>query len=144
MLQTRTITTTADEVHFAPKRGAILLVEDRADVREGLVQLLEMHGFDVRDAADAENALRQLEDTPDDFALVLLDLVLPGRLSGHDLRARQLADPHTALVPTVVVSACEPEPQAQARLRPAAWLEKPFRFDALLSIVKQHVVTDYC
>ena len=142
MVQTRTITTTADEVHGSPRRGAILLVEDRADVREGLVQLLQMHGFDVRDAADAENGLRQLEDRPDEFALVLLDLMLPGRLSGRDLRARQLADPQTALVPTVVVSACEPEPQAQAQLRPAAWLEKPFRFDALLSIVKQHVVAD--
>ena len=68
--------------------------------------------------------------------------MLPGRLSGRDLRARQLADPQTALVPTVVVSACEPEPQAQAQLRPAAWLEKPFRFDALLEVVKRYVVPE--
>lgn len=126
-----------------PRRGAILVVEDRDDVRLGLAQLLEIHGFVVRDAADGQQALEQLERAPGAFALILLDLVLPGALSGRDVRARQLADPAAAPVPIVVVSACEPEEHARALLQPVAWLEKPFRIDALLAIVKEHVVPEW-
>ena len=39
-----------------PRRGPILVVEDRDDVREGLTQLLELHGFRVVDAPDAVQA----------------------------------------------------------------------------------------
>ena len=125
-----------------PRRGAILLVEDRDDVRQGLSQLLELHGYTVRDAADGQQALDQLSTAPGTFALILLDLVLPGAVSGRELRARQLADARTALVPTVVVSACEPEVQAQAQLQPAAWLEKPVRFDKLLSVIQVYVTPE--
>jgi two-component system cell cycle sensor histidine kinase/response regulator CckA len=125
-----------------PRRGTILVVEDFDDLRVGLAQLLELHGFTVRAAANGEQALRHLEEAPDTFALILLDLILPGRLSGRDLRARQLADATTALVPIVVVSACEPEEISRTQLRPAAWLEKPFQIDALLDVVKRHVVPE--
>ena len=127
----------------ARRRGAVLVVEDRDDVRLGLAQLLELHGFSVREAADAEKALEYLERAPGAFALILLDLVLPGKRSGGELRARQLADADAALVPIVVISACEPEDALWAQLRPVAWLEKPFRIDALLTIVKQHVVPEW-
>jgi CheY-like chemotaxis protein len=126
-----------------PRRGAILVVEDRDDVRLGLAQLLELHGFVVRDAADGQKALDHLESAPGAFALILLDLLLPGAMSGRDVRARQLADPRAAFVPIVVVSACEPEEQARELLQPAAWLEKPFNIHALLTVVKQHVVPEW-
>lgn len=138
-VQTQTITAP----YPVPRRGAILVVEDREDVRLGLAQLLELHGYVVYDAADGEQALRCLERAPGAFALILLDLILPGRVSGRDLRARQLSNAETALVPIVVVSACEPDDDLTAQLRPVAWLEKPFRIDALLATVKQHVLPEW-
>jgi DNA-binding response OmpR family regulator len=125
-----------------PRRGAILVVEDRDDVRQGLAQLLELHGFLVFDAADGEQALAHLKADPETIALVLLDLILPGTLSGRDVRAQQLADPRLSGVPTVIVSACEPDLRGRAQLQAEAWLEKPFRFDALLEIVKRYVVPE--
>jgi DNA-binding response OmpR family regulator len=124
---------------FPVRRGAILIVEDRDDVREGLQQLLELHGFLVFDAADADRAWTHLQADPDGIALMLLDLILPGALSGRDLRARQLSDSRLAGIPTVVISACEPDLRGRAQLRPEAWLEKPFRFDALLEVVRKYV-----
>jgi len=124
---------------FPVRRGAILIVEDRDDVREGLQQLLELHGFLVFDAADGEQGWTHLQSDPDGIALLLLDLMLPGNMSGRDLRARQLSDSRLATIPTVVISACEPDLRGRAQLRPEAWLEKPFRFDALLSVVKKYV-----
>ena len=134
----------ADSSHLQsePRRGAILLIEDRDDVRQGLAQLLELYGFLVADAGNGEDGFRQLSSDPDGFALVLLDLVLPGSVSGDDLRMRQLGDPILAAVPTIVVTASELDARERARLRPEALLQKPFRFDELLGLVKRYVVAE--
>ena len=125
-----------------PRRGAILVVEDRDDVRQGMAQLLELHGFLVVDAAEGAAALAHLRADPKGFALILLDLVMPGAISGPDLRLRQLTLPELAEIPTVVVSASEPDDPLRAQLRPEAWIEKPFRFEDLLAVVKQYVTPE--
>ena len=126
----------------APRRGAILLIEDREDVRQGLAQLLELHGFLVSDARDGAEALEQLTSDPEGFALILLDLGLPGTVSGRDVRMRQLATPALAAVPTIVVTATDLEHRERLALQPDAWLDKPFRFDDLLELVKRYVVPE--
>lgn len=136
--------TSADETprpQAEPRHGAILVVEDRDDVRQGLAQLLELHGFLVADAGSGEDGLRQLTSDPDGVALVLLDLVLPGAVSGDDFRMRQLGDPALAAVPTIVVTASDLDSGERARLRPEALLQKPFRFEELLGLVKRYVVS---
>ena len=124
------------------RRGAILVVEDRDDVRQGLAQLLELHGYLVSDARNGEDALRQLTGDPEGFALVLLDLMLPGDVSGHDLRMHQLKDPVLKAVPTIIVSATDLDHDARVALQPHAWLDKPFRFDDLLELVRRYVVSE--
>ena len=128
--------------HPCPRRGAILVVEDRDDVRQGLAQLLELHGYLVADAGTGEDGQRQLADDPDAFALILLDLMLPGNVSGRDLRAQQLTHPVLASIPTIVVTASELDARDRARLRPDALLEKPFRFDDLLGLVRRYVTPE--
>ena len=125
----------------AARRGAILVVEDRDDVRQGLAQLLELHGFLVEDAPNGADALHQLSSDPDGYALVLLDLVLPGPVSGRDFRMRQLAERALA-VPTIIVTAADVNHDERVGLNPDAWLDKPFRFDDLLTLVKRYVVPE--
>lgn len=129
-------------MELQPRRGAILVVEDRDDVRQGLAQLLELHGFLVADADSGEHALQQLAAEPQGYALILLDLMLPGAISGRDVRLRQLADPVLAAIPTIVVSGADVDPLARIDLDPDGWLEKPFRFDDLLALVKRYVVSE--
>jgi CheY-like chemotaxis protein len=124
------------------KRGAILVVEDRDDVRQGLAQLLELHGYLVADARNGEEAIEQLTTDPDGYALMLLDLMLPGRISGRDVRLRQLQDPSLATLPTIVVSASDMDQRERLGLHPDAWLDKPYRFDDLLELVKRYVVSE--
>src|SRR5688500_4138610 len=126
----------------SPRRGAILVVEDRDDVRQGMAQLLELHGFLVVDAANAEEALVHLGTDPRGFALIMLDLMMPGPLDGEQFRARQLAAPELADIPTLVVTATGPDAPARSELHPDAWIEKPFRFDDLLVVVKQYVTPE--
>jgi CheY-like chemotaxis protein len=126
-------------VERQPRRGAILVVEDRDDVRQGMAQLLELHGFLVVDAAAGEQALEHLRTDPQGFALLLLDLRMPGPIDGRDVRRSQLKSPELAEIPTVVVTATEPDGGTKAQLQADAWIEKPFRFDDLLSVVRQYV-----
>src|SRR5215470_17464588 len=84
-----------------PRDGDILLIEDQDDVRDGLAQLLELHGFNVIAAPDADQGLRELDEQSDGVALIILDLLLPGHASGSDFRALQLADPLLASIPTI-------------------------------------------
>jgi CheY-like chemotaxis protein len=124
------------------RRGIILLVEDRDDVRLGLAQLLALHGYLVADASDGEQALRKLAADPGSFALIVLDLLLPGAISGQDLRARQLADAALCPIPTIVITASEPGPHERQPLQPDGWLDKPFRFNDLLGLIRQYVAPE--
>jgi hypothetical protein len=68
--------------------------------------------------------------------------MMPGPLSGAEFRARQLASSDFADIPTLVVSATGPDAPARTELHPDAWIEKPFRFDHLLAVVKQYVTPE--
>ena len=124
-----------------PRRGAILIIEDRDDVREGLSQLLEFQGYLVFEAGDSREAFAHLESSPHGIALILLDLILPGP-GGDQIRATQLADPDLSEIPLIVVSACAPDVPGAAALRASAWVEKPFRFDQLLDEVRRFVLPE--
>ena len=126
----------------AIRRGAILVIEDRDDVRQGLAQLLELHGFLVADASTGEEALEQLTSDPEGVALVLLDLMLPGTISGRDVRVKQMADPVLSTIPTIVVSAVDMDQRERVGLQPDAWRDKPYRFDDLLELVKRYVASE--
>jgi two-component system response regulator TctD len=123
------------------RRGAILIVEDREDVRQGLSQLLEFQGYVVFEAGDSTEAFAQMESSPHGIALILLDLNLPGA-GGDTIRASQLANPELSSIPTIVVSACAPDMPGGADLRAAAWIEKPFRFEELLDQVRRFVLPE--
>lgn len=73
------------------------MVEDDAAVREFTASALRESGYQVIDAADAEQALRLLPQH-DDIALLFTDIVLTGSMNGRDL-----ADKVKALRPDLPV-----------------------------------------
>ena len=56
---------------------SILVVEDEESIRRGLCDALAFHGYAPAAAEDGESGLR--EALSGDYALVLLDIMLPGR-----------------------------------------------------------------
>ena len=55
----------------------ILVVDDEAEIRSSLEEILREEGYGVAGAADAEEAMTLLRDVP--YDVVLLDIWLPGR-----------------------------------------------------------------
>ena len=76
-------------------RVRVLIVEDDADGREPLAEVLSAEGYDVASAADGEAAMAGLEDCD----VLVLDLGLPD-LDGLDVirTARALPDPPAVVV----------------------------------------------
>lgn len=115
----------------------LLVVEDHALVREGLVRLLGQieEGATVFEAADFESALTVL-DNEEEFDLVLLDLALPGidGFAGLDILRRRYP-----AMPVAVVSAFDDTPTITRVLNLGAsgFIPKAFSGEALLSAVRE-------
>jgi CheY-like chemotaxis protein len=107
-----------------PKR--ILIVDDEDDIREVAQMTLEMMaGWEVRAAASGEQALALAAADPPDA--ILLDVMMPG-MDGPATLARLLADPATAGVPVVFLTAKAQaaEQRRLAGMGAAGVLAKPF------------------
>ncbi|MHB8621460.1 MAG: response regulator [Chloroflexota bacterium] len=120
--------------------GEILIVEDDQDLLTLFRVVLEDAGWSVCTAADARQALAQVQaSTP---ALVLMDLLLPtfpGEMLGRELRA--LFGDH---VPILLTSASPPWPEVLAAVRPYDVLEKPFDLAALVEKVSRGMALSGC
>ena len=68
------------------RRPVILIVEDEFLVRMDAVDMIRAAGFDVVEAADADEALVILEDRLD-IAVVFTDVQMPGSMDGLRLAA---------------------------------------------------------
>jgi DNA-binding response OmpR family regulator len=103
----------------------VLITEDDPDHRELLSITLRRFGHDVVEAEDAATASRALASGGIDA--VLLDNRLPGE-SGIDFCRRLRADPTTATVPVMFVSADVNDHRMLAALQAGAddYLTKPF------------------
>ncbi len=80
----------------------ILIVEDLADNRELLHDILLLHNFEVIEAHNGQMALEMARSEKPD--LILMDISLP-QLDGFATTAQMKADPTIAAIPVVFVSA---------------------------------------
>ncbi|HLI38205.1 MAG TPA: SpoIIE family protein phosphatase [Streptosporangiaceae bacterium] len=115
----------------------VLVVDDNADMRDYLRRLLRP-GYRVITAADGQAALDAARaDVPD---LVISDVMMPGR-GGLDLVAALRADPRTAGVPVLLLSARAGQEAAIDGLDAGAddYLVKPFSAADLLARARANV-----
>ena len=113
---------------------SLLLVEDDETIRETICDALQLEGFVVTTCGNGRDALNLLQRAPADagFALVVLDLMLPG-LGGLDVcRALRSARDQT---PILMVSARDSETDRVLGLELGAddYLVKPFGMRELVA-----------
>jgi CheY-like chemotaxis protein len=106
-------------------------VDDDADCREMLSDLLSREGYTVACAENGREALDYISSTTP--SLMILDLMMPV-MSGWELLDRQKTDPRMESLPVVVVSASGLAQDIHAE----AVLRKPVDFKALMNVVKQN------
>ncbi len=113
-------------------KGSILVVDDEAEIREGLETLLTSEGFDVTPAETGEAGLARLEDQP--FDLLLLDVSLPDRNGLELLKEIRRRDP---LLSVILITAYGSIDMARAAFKNGAqdYITKPWSNDELVAQV---------
>ena len=110
----------------------ILVIEDDADIREGVRILLESEGFLVDEAENGEIGLRKLSE---DISLVILDIMMPGMDGVEVLRTLRREGITT---PALFLSARTEVSERVEGLDAGAddYLPKPFHTSELLARVR--------
>jgi len=113
----------------------ILVVDDEEANRNLLREVLAPLGYQVREAADGDEALAAVAESAPD--LILLDLMMP-RLNGYDVCRELKSDPRTRLVPIIILTTLE---QLQDKIKAIDlgaddFLNKPFHTIELTTRVR--------
>jgi signal transduction histidine kinase/CheY-like chemotaxis protein len=102
----------------------ILVVEDDDSVRAMICEVLESQGYRILTAANGREAINTLDQTPEDVALVMTDVVMPemdGREMWESLNARGCS------IPFVVMSGFpQGKDSGEFMKGAAAYIQKPF------------------
>src|SRR4051794_41740678 len=112
----------------------VLVVDDSEAIRSLIGVNLELEGFEVRTAVDGLQGLEMAREWHPD--VITLDVVMP-RMTGFEALEQLRADPATADIPVVIVTARVP---AADRTRGEAagmdaYLTKPFEPAELVAVV---------
>lgn len=123
-----------------PRSGRILVVDDEPHVLAVAKAILDSHGFDVTVTDSGDDALKMLQEASAQgrrFSVLVLDLTMPGGLSGFEVMERL---PHAD--PSVSVIACSGYFQEDARDLCQAIgfvdvLQKPYTLEHLVNTVRR-------
>ena len=112
----------------------VLVIEDQTIMRENLVTLLELEGFQVTSAENGQQGLDLALRAPPD--LVLCDVMMP-RLDGYGVLERLLQHPATRRVPLIFLTAKGERADVRAGMNLGAddYLVKPVAQAELLDAI---------
>jgi two-component system, cell cycle response regulator DivK len=116
----------------------ILVVEDQADNRQILRDLLTSEGYRVIEAQDGEEGVRAARDERPD--LILMDIQLP-LLDGYEATRRIKADPALRAIPIIVVTSYSLSGD-EAKARAAGcddFVPKPYSRRQLMDKISQYL-----
>lgn len=114
----------------------ILVAEDERDIRDLIAFTLQFAGHEVVTASNGEEGLQAaLRETPD---LIISDVRMP-KMTGYEMCRLIKAEPRTAHIPVVFLSAKGQDQEVQSGLAAGAieYLLKPFAPDQLMAKVAE-------
>jgi DNA-binding response OmpR family regulator len=116
---------------------SILIIEDDADIADGLQYNLRREGFRPVIAESGEKGLRLALDEKDPPSLILLDLMLPG-MSGMELCRRLRRESLTAATPIIMLTAKAAEGDRVLGLETGAddYVVKPFSVKEVIARIR--------
>jgi len=117
-------------------RRSVLIIEDNADVRDGLEVVLADEGYEVATAANGRQALNKL------YAglrpgLILMDLMMPV-MNGFEFRQEQLSHPIFASIPLIAYSGITNPRETAAQLNATAYIHRPEEAHRIVALVNRY------
>ena len=112
-----------------------MVVDDEFSTNALASDYLRLAGYDVVQCYDGESALKLLGEDKT-FDLIVLDKRMPG-MDGLDALRVLRADPATAALPVILLSASVSPSQTAAQLGVSDFLSKPFSPKELAAAIKR-------
>jgi len=113
----------------------ILVMDDEADARMFMKDILESAGYEVALAADGVEGLRRFHSAPFDLALV--DLFMPNREGLETIKELRQYSPDFPIIAVSGDSCALPLLSIAQRLGAAEVLQKPFLPEELIDMIKR-------
>jgi CRP-like cAMP-binding protein len=113
----------------------ILLIEDNADMRENIAEILELASYDVTTAPDGKEGVRHAQEIIPD--LIICDIMMP-ELDGYGVLHILGKDPKTARIPFIFLTAKAEKSDMRKGMNLGAddYISKPFDDTELLDAVE--------
>jgi DNA-binding response OmpR family regulator len=122
----------------------ILIIDDDADFRASLTEVLEREGYSVLGAASAQEGLSKIANEPPD--LIILDIIMENSCAGYEVnQAVKFRDEYLLErnVPILMVSSIQLDPATLysratevPMITPDAYLTKPLNIPVFLNQVR--------
>lgn len=113
----------------------ILVIEDDVNIRESIVELLELQKYDVISAEDGDAGVKMAKrDRPD---IILCDIMMPGK-NGHEVLSQIRSEKGYSNVPFVFLTALSQKEDIRAGMNLGAddYLTKPFKAHELYATIE--------
>lgn len=114
----------------------ILIIEDEAIIRLGLIRLLQRNRFEVIDASTANQGIQlAIETCPD---LIICNINIPNQ-NGYQVLEELRNTPNTATIPFLFLTAqtLEHEFLENSSMELIGYLTKPYNPEELLQVIAQ-------
>ncbi len=113
----------------------ILLIEDTAEIRENIIELLELHQYNIIAAEDGQQGHDFVfEHKPD---VIVCDVKMP-KMNGFELISVLHQDEQTRLIPFIFISASAQKSDLEQgkHVGAFAYLTKPFTAEDLITTIE--------
>ena len=118
--------------------GTVLIVDDEESVRKATGWALISSGFTIVTAPDGQTAVELFAERPNEIAVILLDLTMPGMPSSETLKELQRI---RSDVPVIICSGYSQEDVAGrfTGRGPAGFLQKPYELETLVGKIRDAI-----
>jgi two-component system, chemotaxis family, chemotaxis protein CheY len=119
----------------------VLIVEDDADIRGAIAEVLTDGNYRALEASNGADALDELRAAAPHPCVILLDVMMPV-MDGKEFRSVQRDDEALREIPVVVLSAHADATVLAEQMEAAGFLKKPVDLVTLLQTVEQFCARD--
>ncbi|WP_258104296.1 response regulator [Marinoscillum sp. MHG1-6] len=116
----------------------LLVIEDNEEMRDNIVELLELSNYKVFDAGNGKDGVKQaIKETPD---LIICDIMMPG-MDGYEVLYLLSQNPSTSAIPFIFLTAKSEKSDFRKGMSMGAddYLTKPFEEMDLLEAVERRL-----
>ncbi|MEQ9404078.1 MAG: response regulator [Cyclobacteriaceae bacterium] len=120
-------------------KKTILVIEDQPDVRENIVELLELSNYNVLSSPDGKDGVKKALASPPD--LILCDIMMP-EMDGYEVLYLLSKNPETSIIPFIFLTAKAEKTDFRKGMNMGAddYITKPFEEMELLGAIERRLI----